>query len=190
MADRWHELADAIQASNLPASDKSVYRYLLDRSDYGTAVMPARFTPTEVSVGRKTSYSRRQVQYAVAHLRRHGWLLTKRPSRKLAYEFDLGTMCDCTGRRHGPQTGATETPDRRNGCANTGATDRRNAVGQTAVPTERQREGRVGRKPEREPGPVLCSACMTLMDPMLVTIGYRTHPCCDPDETPATAGQP
>jgi hypothetical protein len=144
VADRWHQLAGAIQASNLPASDKSVYRYLLDRADYGSAVMPDRFTPTETTIGRKTSYSRRQVQYSVAHLRRHGWLLTKRAGRKLAYEFGSGTMCDCTGRRHGPQTGTTESPDRRNGCAYIGATDRRNAAGQTEVPTERQREERVG----------------------------------------------
>jgi hypothetical protein len=39
--DRWHQLADAIQESNLPASDKSVYRLLLDRADYVTAVLPA-----------------------------------------------------------------------------------------------------------------------------------------------------
>jgi hypothetical protein len=188
--DRWHQLASAIQASNLPASDKSVFRYLLDRADYGSAVMPDRFTPTEVTVGLKTSYSRRQVQYSVAHLRRHGWLVTKRAGRRLAYEFCSGAMCDCTGRRHRPQTGATESPDKRNGCAGTSATDRRNAAGQTTVSTERQREGRVGRKPERESGPVLCSVCRTPMDPVLPANGYRTHPNCDPDETPATAGQP
>ncbi len=60
--DRWHQLADAIGTSNLPASDKSVFRYLLDRADYGTARLPAKFTPRQADIGRKTSHSRRQVR--------------------------------------------------------------------------------------------------------------------------------
>ena len=72
--DRWHELADAIGASDLPASDKSVFRYLLDRADYGTAVLPAKFTPRQADIARKTSHSRRQVRYAIRHLERHKWL--------------------------------------------------------------------------------------------------------------------
>ena len=48
--DRWHELADAVQDSNLPASDKAVFRYLLDRSEYGTADLAARFTPLRTTI--------------------------------------------------------------------------------------------------------------------------------------------
>jgi hypothetical protein len=163
--DRWHELADAIGASNLPASDKSVFRLLLDRADCGTAVLPAKFAPTEIAVGKRTSHSRRQVQYSVAHLRRHGWLKasldTRQDSpdrRRLRYELGVGTTCDCTGRVHAPrQKGATESTDRRNSCADMGATDRRNATGQTPSRTERQREGGVeGKfelKPESSPEP-------------------------------------
>jgi len=149
--DRWHQLADAIQASNLPASDKSVFRYLLDKADYVTAAMPAKFTPAQTDTGRKTSHSRRQVQYSAAHLRRHGWLVTKRASRKLAYEFGFGADCDCTGRVHEPRPkGATADGERRNGCAPIGATDRRNAAGQTMIRTERQREGEVRGQVETE----------------------------------------
>jgi hypothetical protein len=147
--DRWHQLADAIGASNLPASDKSVFRLLLDRADYGTAVLPAKFAPTEIAVGKRTSHSRRQVQYSVAHLRRHGWLKASRDTRqdspdrrRLRYEFGVGTTCDCTGRVHAPrQKDATESTDRRNSCADIGATDRRNAAGETPSHTERHREG-------------------------------------------------
>jgi hypothetical protein len=196
--DRWHQLADAIQESNLPASDKSVYRLLLDRADYVTAVLPAKFAPTEIAVGKRTSHSRRQVQYSVAHLRRHGWLKASRDTRedspdrrRLRYEFGVGTRCDCTGRVHEPrQKGATESTDRRNSCADISATDRRNAAGQTVVSTERHREGGVGRKLECKSDLALCSVCRTLMDPVLPANGYRTHPCCDPAEvSPMWANQ-
>ena len=161
--DRWHELADAIGASNLPASDKSVFRLLLDRADYGTAVLPAKFAPTEIAFGKRTSHSRRQVQYSVAHLRRHEWLKASRDTRedapdrrRLRYEFGVGTTCDCTGRVHEPrQKGATESTDRRNSCADIGATDRRNAASQTPNRTERHREGGGERKfePKQESPP-------------------------------------
>ncbi len=101
--DRWHQLADGVQDSNLPASDKSVYRYLLDRADYKTAEMPAMFTPTRKTIRRKTSLSYSQVGYSTAHLQRHGWLTVKGktgPGRPLEYELRLGLPCDCTGRVH------------------------------------------------------------------------------------------
>jgi hypothetical protein len=101
--DRWHELADAMQDSNLPASDKSVFRYLLDRADYRTAELPARFTPTRKTIRRKTSLSYSQVGYSTAHLQRHGWLAVKGktgPGRPREYELRLGLPCDCTGRVH------------------------------------------------------------------------------------------
>jgi hypothetical protein len=86
--DRWHQLADAIGASNLRASDKSVYRALLDRADYGTAVMQHRFTETQATIARKTSHSPRMVRYAIRHLERHGWLTANGktgPGRPLNY---------------------------------------------------------------------------------------------------------
>jgi hypothetical protein len=201
VADRWHQLADAIQASNLPASDKSVYRYLLDRADYGTVEMPAKFAPKQAVIARKTSHSLRQVRYAIRHLERHEWLTAAGrtgPGKSRRYTLSAGTGCNCAGRVHVPGTAATGNPERRQPDSQaaatidnrTAATNGGNAAAQTPVPTERQREGRVGRKPEREPGPVLCLVCRTLMDPLLPSLGYRTHPCCDPDETPATAGQP
>jgi hypothetical protein len=111
--DRWHQLADLIQDSNLPASDKSVFRYLLDRSNYGTGELAARFAPLQATIGRKTSHSPRQVRYATRHLERHGWLAASRNTqedspdrRRLRYELAFGGECDCVGRVHDPTTGS------------------------------------------------------------------------------------
>src|SRR5258708_9535433 len=45
--DRWHQLADAVAASNMRASDKSVFRFLLDKADWATAELPPGFTPDQ-----------------------------------------------------------------------------------------------------------------------------------------------
>ena len=29
-----------------------------------------------------------------------------------------------------------------------------------------------------------CAVCRKALDPVLPAAGYRTHPCCDPDEKP------
>jgi hypothetical protein len=161
--DRWHQLADAIGASNLTASDKSVFRALLDRADYGTAVMQHRFTETQATIARKTSHSQRMVRYAIRHLERHGWLTAKGktgPGLTLDYSLTAGGHCDCTGRVHEPKpdsaaaqrrqpqapTAATSTP-------RTAATNGGNAAGQTPVRTERHLEGGRERRLEPNPGP-------------------------------------
>jgi hypothetical protein len=103
--DRWHQLADAIAASNMRASDKSVFRFLLDKADYTTAELPPKYTPPQVDIGRKTSIRPRQVTYAIDHLRRHGWLSvtgTTGPGKSRNYTLLTGTSCDCTGRVHVP----------------------------------------------------------------------------------------
>src|SRR5947208_11397458 len=103
MAGRCHDLADAIAESNLPASDKSVYRYLLDRADYATAELPARFTPKQAAIARKTSHSQRQVRYAIRHLEHHKWLTAEGrtgPGKPRQYVLSAGADCDCTGRVH------------------------------------------------------------------------------------------
>lgn len=103
LPDRWHQLANAIQNSNLPASDKSVFRLLLDKADYVTADLPAMYTPTQQRIGRLTSHSLRQVKYALEHLERHGWVATGRSledKRRTAYTLNAGRACDCPGRRH------------------------------------------------------------------------------------------
>jgi len=149
--DRWHQLADAIGASNLRASDKSVYRALLDRADYGTAVMQHRFTETQATIARKTSHSPRMVRYAIRHLERHGWLTANGktgPGRPLNYSLAAGSSCDCTGRVHQPEPD-TPAPQRRQPQARTAATspprtaaiNGGNAAGQTPVRTGRHREG-------------------------------------------------
>jgi hypothetical protein len=154
--DRWHQLADAMQDSNLPASDKSVFRYLLDRADYKTAELPAKFTPTQRVIARKTSVSYSQVRYSLGHLERHGWLVIAGkpgPGHPRHYEFQVGADCHCTGRVHAtgqrcqPQASTVPTDDPR-----TVPTNGANAAGQTVRPTERHREGD---KEETAPKPVV-----------------------------------
>lgn len=106
--DRWHQLDDAIDASGLPASDRAVFRALLKRSDYVSADLPARFTPTRQELCRTTGLNLRQVNYSVRHLERHGWLavsgaagLGHKPECKLG----AGAGCDCHGRVHTPGKG-------------------------------------------------------------------------------------
>jgi hypothetical protein len=101
--DRWHQLADLIQDSNLPASDKSMFRFLLDKADWKSAELPAQFTPTREMIARKTSLSYSQTGYSSRHLQRHSWLaITGRtgPGHPLRYTLTVGTQCDCTGRVH------------------------------------------------------------------------------------------
>jgi hypothetical protein len=186
--DRWHELADTIQTSNLPASDKSVFRYLLDRADYGTAKLPSKFTPKQAKIAQQTSHSLRQVKYAIEHLRLHGWVKTEgttAPGRTLAYALAFGTECDCTGRVHdhrlSPERVQQETVTSATFGHHTGATNGCNAAGQTVVRTERHREGGVGRQASAN-GLELCAVCQLPMDPVLRAAGFTTHPCCDPDE--------
>jgi hypothetical protein len=108
---RWHDLRDAIVDSNLPASDKAVYRYLLDKANYTTAELSAEHTPTRKVIARKTSLSYAQVGYSTGHLRRHGWLDAKGatgPGHPLEYRLALGVPCDCSGRVHAPQRRQSE----------------------------------------------------------------------------------
>lgn len=90
---RERQLRDAIMGSDLPASDKSVFRCLLDKADFSTAHLPAKFTPTRKVIARETSLSYRQVGYSTSHLQRHGWLEIKGatgPGHPLEYELALG----------------------------------------------------------------------------------------------------
>ncbi len=101
--DRWHQLADAIQASDLPPSDRAVYWHLLRKANFVTAELPEKFTPTVVEIAKATKWSLRQVKYSIGHLSKHRWLeVTGRASRghKRQYVLAIGAACDCTGRRH------------------------------------------------------------------------------------------
>jgi hypothetical protein len=100
---RWVILRDAIKASSLPASDKAVYRALLDAADYTTAVLLPGFTPAQVKVAAETGLSRRQVQYAERHLELHGWLTVSGstgPGKRRHYVLRDGGPCHCAGRVH------------------------------------------------------------------------------------------
>lgn len=122
MTCRWHALRDAVKASNLPASDRAVYRARLDHSTYGTAEMPVKFTRTQQAVAREIGITVRQVKRAERHLAEHGWLIvtgTTGPKKTRHYVLALGTDCDCMGRVHEQQrrtptaaTGDMVSPER------------------------------------------------------------------------------
>lgn len=103
--NRWHELDDAIDASNLPASDKAVFRLRLKTADFTTADMSPQWTETQDVVARKASITVRQVRRSERHLEQHGWLKvsgTTGRGRKPLYALMVGSQCDCTGRVHAP----------------------------------------------------------------------------------------
>jgi hypothetical protein len=153
---RWHQLASAVQDSNLPASDKSVFLYLLGKADFKTAELTPKFTPTREQIARKTSLSYSQVGYSTRHLRRHGWLTAggaTGPGHPLEYGFAVGAACDCTGRVHArkrcqPDGATVPTDDPRSL-----PTDGANAAGGTGRFHERHREEGVGGRDERKPEP-------------------------------------
>jgi hypothetical protein len=92
--------------SNLPASDKAVFRYLLDKANYDEAAhLPAGYTPRQADIARKTSITERQVRRAERHLEHHGWLEVgdaerAGPGRTRSLALAFGAPCDCKGRVH------------------------------------------------------------------------------------------
>jgi hypothetical protein len=151
--DRWHQLDDAIDASDLPASDRAVYHRRLKRADYGTAELPARFTETQAEVAKATGITVRQVRRSERHLESHGWLEvsgTTGRGHKPSYRLLVGKLCDCTGRVHAPKadTGPkadtlmadTSTPKGGHNTPLKADTEGGHAAGQGPVSTERLRE--------------------------------------------------
>lgn len=141
--DRWHQLADAIDASNLAASDKAVLRRLLDRADYRTAELPEKFTPKQADIARKASITPRQVRRSLRHAERHGWVTvggTTGRGHRLAYRLDIGEQCGCSGRVH-ERREDTEHRKGGHGVPLKADTKGGHAAGQTPNRTERHREG-------------------------------------------------
>ena len=155
--DRWHQLADAIRHSNLPASDKSVYGCLLAKTDYKTALLPPRFTPARQKIAREASISTRRVRYAIRHLERHHWITvtgTTGPGKTLSYTLSIGDRCNCNGRVHDQRARAREIPghsERRQRETVTAATFGHRTA---ATPQARQRAGQEAPRGSRKRKPV------------------------------------
>jgi hypothetical protein len=102
--DRWHQLDDAIGRSDLSACDRATFRCLLGESNYVTADLAARFTPTQKEIARGIGFTVRQVRRSLRHLGRHGWLTVYGTAggrgNTRRYALALGSACDCTGRVH------------------------------------------------------------------------------------------
>lgn len=151
--NRGHQLEGACRDSNLTAADKAVFLYLLSRADFGTAELPARYTPTRQVIRRKTSLSYSQVGFSTRHLERHGWLTAKGatgPGKPLEYTFAVGRECDCTGRVHHHPTVLTEPATVLTDDPRTLLTNNANAAGHTVSRTVRQREEGVERQEQAE----------------------------------------
>jgi hypothetical protein len=132
----WHQLDDAIDESDLPASDRAVFHRRVKRSDYSTGKLASGYVESQPEVARKTGLTRRQVQRAERHLELHGWLKfrgTTGPGKRRSITLAIGSDCDCTGRVHErPRVARTgDTIGTR-----TGDTNGRHVAGQRPVPAE------------------------------------------------------
>ena len=143
--DRWHQLAGAIGASNLAASDKSVFRYLLDRADYATAELPPKFTPKQASIAKQTSHSIRQVKYAIGHLRPHARLHACPRRRVRLSRPGSPARTGATGATGATRTGATGAGNGCNVRTPFGCNQRVQRRRSDRTPDKRHREGRLGR---------------------------------------------
>jgi hypothetical protein len=142
VADRWHDLENAVADARLTASDKAVFLRRLKRSDYQTAELPPKFTETQAVVAKKTGLTVRQVRRAERHLELHGWLKISGPGARggHAYVLEVGEDCGCTGRVHEPrQAGYADTVSAY--LPTYADTICGHAAGQKPVPTERTMRG-------------------------------------------------
>jgi len=199
----------AISAARIAARDKYVYRALLDRADNisadgTTLAIPDRMQPSGQHDTWIFGVSRRNVQRALAHLRAHGWVAWVLKPRggegrpPCHYTLLIGSDCDCTPvvkRQDGAQLGPSKAPGKAPETTEFSASVKRQTAGQAAFSPK-------GKEGPRRGGVAVdspladCAVCGSPLDPVLSRNGYRTHPCCRPDEKPdkrlalATGGTP
>lgn len=89
-------LKAAINAARIPPACYRVLMALLNRADFGTAVIPEKFQPTETQLAAECGgISARDVKRQIAHAREHGWITVEKRGRKNHYTFAVGTDCTC-----------------------------------------------------------------------------------------------
>jgi DNA-binding Lrp family transcriptional regulator len=116
MTTREKELSQAIEKAALPVADYRVYRALMGRADWNTAVIPVRFQPRSLAeLAELSKLSVATVKRTLRHLQRHGWIERHRyitdagiggrghPTR---YRLDVGADCDCAPDRPEPVSDA------------------------------------------------------------------------------------
>lgn len=191
-----------VRDSALSAAEKLVMLSLLSRAENEDCTLPARYTPTERQLAGNASLSLLRVKDVLRHLRRHGWLdvrpgrgrppLDKRKktlSRRSFYILFPGSApepCgpDCPGidrkrtaKKDAPAHPITQKKDAPAHPVKDASASEFSQVNGTNALKGRDEGGM------REGAPD-CAVCGTPMDPVLPAAGYRTHPCCDPDEKP------
>lgn len=174
-----------MRQAHLPARERYILDALLSRADNPTGEIPARFQPRSHADEYFFGAPRRTVQRALRHLRDHGWVDWKTVPRGARgkpashYELSLGRPCDCERIKRHPDAESREI--RRHTLTGLSATLTVNPQPEPPAPLKRSREG------GKEGKVALCTVCGTRLDPVLPAAGYRTHPCCDPDEKPHAA---
>ena len=197
----------AISAARMSGRDKYVYRTLLERADNisadgRTLTIPDRMQPYGQHDG-IFGVSRANVQRALAHLKLHGWVTWIFKPRggegrpPCHYLLMVGSDCTCDPSvkpQDDAQLEASKASGKASGKASETSEFSLSVKPQTAGQTPFSPKGKEGRgSKEGKGGSQLltdCSVCGTPMDPVLPALGYRTHPCCDPDEKPEPAMDP
>jgi hypothetical protein len=97
-------LRRGIHQSGLPDGEVRLFMILLDKAEFGSAIMRAQFAPTASELVRLCRKSRATVFRRLAHLERHRWAVLPRdakhgPSSKIVRVLQVGDPCEC--RPHG-----------------------------------------------------------------------------------------
>lgn len=110
---REQQLRRGIHSSGLPDGEVRVFMILLDKAEFGSAIMQPKFAPTVAELVKLCCRSRATVFRRLAHLERHGWVMPldsgRGPNAKIIRHLQVGERCECPphgGNRRGRADGA------------------------------------------------------------------------------------
>jgi hypothetical protein len=96
---REQEIRRGIHRSGLPDGEIRLFMILLDKADYGSAVMQPKFAPRVAELVELCNRTRATVFRRLAHLERHFWVVqlgTERgPNAKIIRHLQIGERCEC-----------------------------------------------------------------------------------------------
>lgn len=166
----------------MPSACFRVFFTLLDRADFGTATLRDSWQPRSLAdLARWSQVSVATVKRALAELEGREWIVRQRDGQtgrghRTTYALTLGFGWPEPKKVAQPEPVLEEKVA--HGDDQKWLTDRHVTPAQPANDAGRAvRRGVEGKA-------ALCTVCGTRLDPVLPAAGYRTHPCCDPDEKP------
>lgn len=96
---REQEIRRGIHRSGLPDGEIRLFMILLDKADYGSAIMQPKFAPRVAELVELCNRTRATVFRRLAHLERHFWVVqlgTERgPNAKIIRHLQIGERCEC-----------------------------------------------------------------------------------------------